>query len=330
MMNNSENNDKIMSLYIPFLYIYDQIDTIKRDIKNVIENNYQLGKVSHIDTVVKLGGKYNSEYIYGAFVHFEYWNNNNIAKNWQHDLTIKPHIPKQLYYQAFNKYGYTQSYFWQVLKNMSKKHTNSGHRKQSLNINETIQDSSNIYETPTKQMTNKDFSDLVNAPIKKEKKLKPFNYCEICDKLEFDDSEESNEELEQNLDENEETSQDHVMRIEKQLKDTVFLCDVLIQNIQEKNENIEKLKNRIFKKYSMFKNRNIREKEYFEMKDLKFEFPVSNYVSKLKNEIKRLEPIIMNFQEQYEDLKEDEMRYLKELKLTNNKLSWEETYQYYP
>lgn len=328
-MNNSENNE-CMSLYIPFVYPYQTAETIKRDMINIIEKDYELGKVSHIDFVMKLGGPVGNQFHYKAYIHFQYWNNNIIAGWWQNDLTSTPDFSKKLFYRDFNKYGVEKSYFWQVLKNNSKKHTTSGQRKLSLVVDENKNEPSNKYETPVKQMTNKDFSDLVNAPIKKEKKLKPFNYCEICDKLEFDDSEEVNEELEQNLDENEETSQVHVMRIEKELKDTVFLCDVLIQNIQEKNENIEKLKNRIFKKYGMFKNRNIREKEYFEMKDLKFEFPVSNYVSKLKNEIKRLEPIIMNFQDQYEDLKEDEMRYLKELKLTNNKLSWEETYQYYP
>lgn len=324
-------NDEIMSLYIPFVYPYQMAETIKRDMTNVIEKDYELGKVSRIDLVMKLGGPMGHQFHYKAYIHFQYWNPNIIAGWWQNDLTSTPNVAKKLFYRDFNKYGVVKSYFWQVFRNTSKKHTTSGQRKQSLNLNETKNEPLNIYETPTKQMTNKDFSDLVNAPIKKEEKTESFgHYCEICDRLQFDDTEEVNEELEQNLDENEDTNQDNIMRIEKELKDTVFLCDVLIQNIQEKNENIEKLKNRIFKKYAMFKNRNIREKEYFEMKDLKFEFPVSNYVSKLKNEIKRLEPIIMNFQEQYEDLKEDERRYLKELKLTNNKLSWEDTYQYYP
>lgn len=325
------NNNECMSLYIPFVYPYQTVDTIKRDMTNIIEREYELGKVSHIDFVMKLGGPKDQPYHYTAYIHFQYWNNNLIAGWWQNDLTTTPDVPKKLFYRDFNKYGVVKNYFWQVFKNISKKHTTIGQRKLSLVIDEKKNELSNVYETPTKQMTNKDFSDLVNAPIKKEKKIKPFGYCEICDNLNFDDIDmEYKEESEQQIDKNEETNQNNVEKIEKELKNTVFLCDVLIRNIQEKQEDIEKWRGRIYDKNNMLKNRNIREKEYFEMKDLKFEFPVSNYVSKLKNEIKRLEPIIMNFQEQYDDLKEYEMRYLKELKLTNNKLSWEETYQYYP
>ena len=118
------------------------------------------------------------------------------------------------------------------MKNLSKKHV-SGNRKQSLNLEEKQEIS---VETPQKQMTNKDFSDLMNAPIKtQEKSMCDSESLESCaKKIDFSD----------NFDEGEQkqSHSDYVERIENRLKYLASTANRLNDEKMELLEEIEMLK----------------------------------------------------------------------------------------
>ncbi len=151
-MNVQMNNDENISLYIPHVFpnLTDEY------IKNVFEEQ-KIGEVSHIDIVTKIrvdGNTYNTVY-----VHFKKWYENENA------LQIKNTVQQN----KEAKFMYNEPWYWIVLENKSKKYV-SGERKQRVNVNEVISSNSNDQNTftPVKAMTNKDFSDLVNAPLKKQ------------------------------------------------------------------------------------------------------------------------------------------------------------------
>lgn len=165
-----------MSLYIPYVYAYSHIEQIRCDMMNAIENCYGLGKVSHIDLVLKMDQ--NSSHFYQAYVHFEFWNDTEVARKWQLELNSKPDQAQILYYYIGYEINSMRQYHWKVMKNLSKKYVSS-ERKLSLNIEEKQEIGIEPTIKPQKQMTNKDFSDLVNAPLKKQKKC-------ICDSESLD------------------------------------------------------------------------------------------------------------------------------------------------
>jgi hypothetical protein len=198
---------------------------------NAIENYIELGKVSHIDLVMKTD--HNFRYFYQAYIHFEYWNDTEIAKKWQNELNSNPEIAQILYYCISSDVSVRQ-YYWKVMKNLSKKHV-SGNRKLSLNIEENKKQEVSV-ETPQKQMTNKDFSDLVNAPIKKqEKSICDSESLESCaKKIDFSDNFEEGEQIQ--------THSDYVERIENRLKYLASTANRLNDEKMELLEEIEMLK----------------------------------------------------------------------------------------
>jgi hypothetical protein len=226
------NNTECMSLYIPYVYAYKHIhkniESIEHDMTKAIELGYELGKVSHIDFVLKWDKDF--RYFYQAYVHFEYWNDTEIARKWQQELNANPEIPQILYYWTGYNVNTLRKHHWKVMKNLSKKHV-SGNRKLSLNIEENKKQEVSV-ETPQKQMTNKDFSDLVNAPIKKqEKSICDSESLESCaKKIDFSDNFEEGEQIQ--------THSDYVERIENRLK---FLASTANRLNDEKMELLKEI-----------------------------------------------------------------------------------------
>jgi len=140
-----------------------------------------------------------------------------------------------LYYCIGYEVNSVRQYHWKVMKNLSKKHI-SGNRKQSLNIEEKQEIS---IETPQKQMTNKDFSDLVNAPIKKqEKSICDSESLESCaKKIDFSDNFEEGEQIHTHYD-----YVDYVERSENRLKYLASTANRLNDEKMELLEEIERLK----------------------------------------------------------------------------------------
>lgn len=96
-----------MSLFIP--RVFENI-TQERITKKIEEMG--LGKVSHVDLVLKKG--HNDVNYNGAYIHFEYWNNTEYAQKFQvsvRDLSNETRII------------YDTPWFWIVLENTAKKHT---------------------------------------------------------------------------------------------------------------------------------------------------------------------------------------------------------------
>lgn len=135
-----------ISLYIPRVFA-----NISKDrVKNVFED-LKIGKVSSIDFISKMCGQvqYNA-----AYIHFEYWCDNNVSRNFQ-ERVLDANREARIVYD--------DPWFWIVLENKSKKHI-SADRKPCIILN--LQEDKEASQ-PKKQMTNKDFSDLFKTPIKK-------------------------------------------------------------------------------------------------------------------------------------------------------------------
>ena len=108
---------KNISLYIPHIFA----NYSKKDVEDVFENLH-IGKVNYIDFVAKIGkdGKeYNS-----AYIHFEYWYNNQVTINFQ-ERVVNPEKEARLVYD--------DPWHWIVLENNSKK-TLPGQRKTCINL----------------------------------------------------------------------------------------------------------------------------------------------------------------------------------------------------
>lgn len=137
-----------VSLYIPHVFA----NISKEDITNVFEH-LRIGKVSNIDFVNKIGdqAQYNT-----AYIHFEYWYDNTAARNFQ-ERVLNPDKEARIVYD--------DPWFWIVLENKAKKHV-SGDRKPRIVLN--LQDiEEGCITPPAKKMTNKDFAELIKAPVKK-------------------------------------------------------------------------------------------------------------------------------------------------------------------
>jgi len=130
-----------ISLYIPHVFANISKEFIAETFEKL-----RIGKVINIDFVSKLGkdAPYNT-----AYVHFEYWYENTAAYNFQ-ERVLNPEKEARLIYD--------EPWYWIVLENKAKKHV-TGDRKPriALGLPEVI--AAPIIE---KQMTNQDFSELVN------------------------------------------------------------------------------------------------------------------------------------------------------------------------
>ena len=136
-----------ISLYIPRVFA-----NISKDrVKNVFED-LKIGKVSSIDFISKMCGQvqYNA-----AYIHFEYWCDNNVSRNFQ-ERVLDANREARIVYD--------DPWFWIVLENKSKKHI-SADRKPCIILN--LQEDKECARPEKQQMTNKDFSDLFKTPIKK-------------------------------------------------------------------------------------------------------------------------------------------------------------------
>ena len=140
---SSMNN---VSLYIPHVFA----NISKEEVINIFES-LRIGKVSNIDFVNKISDQthYNA-----AYIHFEYWHDNVAARNFQ-ERVLNPAKEARIVYD--------DPWYWIVLENKAKKHV-SGDRKPRVVLD--LQEKED--EAPAKQMmSNKDFSDLINKPVKK-------------------------------------------------------------------------------------------------------------------------------------------------------------------
>ena len=137
-----------ISLYIP--HVFSNIS--KEFIAETFEK-LKIGKVNKIDFVYKIGREttqYNT-----AYVHFEYWYDNTAAYNFQQRV-LNPEKEALLIYD--------DPWHWIVLENKAKKHV-TGDRKPRIVLDLPEEDVS--APNNEKQMTNQDFSKLMNVETKR-------------------------------------------------------------------------------------------------------------------------------------------------------------------
>jgi hypothetical protein len=137
-----------ISLYIPHVFA----NISKEEVINIFES-LRIGKVSNIDFVNKISDQ--SQQYNAVYIHFEYWHDNTAARNFQ-ERVLNPEKEARIVYD--------DPWYWIVLENKAKKHV-SGDRKPRvvLDLQEAEEDS----EPAKPMMSNKDFSDLINKPVKK-------------------------------------------------------------------------------------------------------------------------------------------------------------------
>jgi hypothetical protein len=158
-------NQKI-SLFIPHIFANLSKDLVIE----VLEDDYNLGKISHIDFVEKTGadGKsYNA-----AYVHFEYWNEDMETLQFQQEV-----MNSEKGYRVV----YDSPWFWIVLENKKKPRQIAGYRKPRLDLSETSsEETADPYPgryipgyNPTTDTTNYRlaFPELSNKPWVPEKSL---------------------------------------------------------------------------------------------------------------------------------------------------------------
>lgn len=136
-----------ISLYIPHVFANISKEFIAETFENL-----RIGKVINIDFVSKLGkdAQYNT-----AYVHFEYWYENTAAYNFQ-ERVLNPEKEARLIYD--------EPWYWIVLENKAKKHM-TGDRKPRISLG--LPDEESDFESAKQMMSNKDFSELINRPVKK-------------------------------------------------------------------------------------------------------------------------------------------------------------------
>jgi hypothetical protein len=202
---SSMNNNNV-SLYIPHVFA----NISKDEVINIFES-LKIGKVSNIDFVNKMCGQtqYNAVY-----VHFEYWYDNTVAHNFQ-ERVLNPAKEARIVYD--------DPWYWIVLENKAKKHV-SGDRKPRVVLD--LQEEEAII-VPAKQqmMSNKDFADLVNKPVKKCPEL-PLPLPITQGLLVMDDND-IMDELEALMDEEEE-KYDYLITIDERY----------VQNLEKRNQEL--------------------------------------------------------------------------------------------
>ena len=129
-----------ISLYIPHVFA----NFSKKMVAETFED-LRIGNVKRVDFVHKRGsnGNFNA-----AYIHFNHWYDNVAARNFQErvlDVNREARIV------------YDEPWYWIVLENKTKK-VDSTKRKPCVNL-EALANSG--YVTPTKQMTNQDFANLL-------------------------------------------------------------------------------------------------------------------------------------------------------------------------
>jgi hypothetical protein len=135
-----------ISLYIPRVFA-----NISKERVRIVFEELTIGKVSNIDFVSKMCDQTHTQYN-GVYVHFEYWYDNTVSRNFQ-ERVLDPNREARIVYD--------DPWFWIVLENKAKKYV-SADRKPRIVLN--VQEDKEVSQ-PKKQMTNKDFSDLFNKQV---------------------------------------------------------------------------------------------------------------------------------------------------------------------
>lgn len=117
--------DQSLGLYIP--HVFENIT--EKKIKEVFENQ-GLGKVKNVDLIEKLDK--NGKIYKTAFVHFDYWYDSIISRNFQERIK-NPNKEARVVYR--------DPWFWVCFENKGKKQI-PGERKERINLH----DFSNIFE----------------------------------------------------------------------------------------------------------------------------------------------------------------------------------------
>ena len=234
----SQSINQNMSLFIP--HVFENI--CKDQIIQVIENKYRLGKVKTVDTILKADKDHNYQYVY---IHFDYWNDNETSRRLQNEI-IDPNQEARIYYMLGSSSYNSDKYYWVVLENKGKRQL-TGARKPRIVIDETPAEKKALpeFSTPEKTLKNKDFSELMNAPIKKcDEKIETLDdkinkYIDECaKKLDFDEMNDDYIEEEDCIDmdeidielerENMELiSSDYASHLENRVQDLMYIIDRL-------------------------------------------------------------------------------------------------------
>ena len=130
-----------ISLYIPHVFA----NISKKMVAETFEN-LRIGSVKRVDFVYKRGSNGNFNAVY---IHFNHWYDNVAAHNFQ-ERVLNPSMEARIVYD--------EPWYWIVLENKTKK-VDSTKRKPRLNL-EAIANSGYV-TPPTKQMTNQDFTNLL-------------------------------------------------------------------------------------------------------------------------------------------------------------------------
>ena len=180
-----------ISIYIP--HVFANID--KDRVSDAFESQ-GIGKVKNVDFVGKFGKE---GYAFNAvYVHFEYWYNSSVARNFQ-ERVLNPNKEARIVYE--------DPWYWIVLENKAKKHA-SGSRKVRL-VLDIPQEG---FTTPVKQRLNKDFADMCQAPIRHKSIRQSLirsdedfdsDFKEVCRQLHFDTEDYEMNEIEKLIDETE-------------------------------------------------------------------------------------------------------------------------------
>jgi hypothetical protein len=144
---SSMNN---VSLYIPHVFA----NISKEEVINIFES-LRIGKVSNIDFVNKISDQ--TQQYNAVYIHFEYWHDNAAARNFQ-ERVLNPDKEARIVYD--------DPWYWIVLENKAKKHV-SGDRKPRVVLDLQEKEAEEDIVPAKQMMSNKDFSDLINKPVKK-------------------------------------------------------------------------------------------------------------------------------------------------------------------
>ena len=123
---------KNISLYIPHIFANFTVNQVT----NIFESQ-EIGKVKRVDLIEKMG-KDNKVYN-AAYIHFDRWYNNAIAKSFQERVLSSDREARIMY---------DDPWYWIVLPNTTKKHPPSGSRKIKIDLTSPSTPPSSPLSTP--------------------------------------------------------------------------------------------------------------------------------------------------------------------------------------
>jgi hypothetical protein len=149
---------KNISLYIPHIFA----NFSKKDVTDIFES-LNIGKVDKIDFIAKLG-KDGKEFN-AAYIHFEYWYNNQVSVNFQNRV-LNPEKEARLIYD--------DPWYWIVLENKAQK-AQPGQRKTRIDLGDLTAISSKSNCPPTPKKLSKTIQNNIMKPINL---ISDFNGCD--------------------------------------------------------------------------------------------------------------------------------------------------------